>query len=242
MKKTVIMLSVGILLSGCATVQKSGDDMAQKMGVSKAGGGAAVGVAAGCAGGAILGYITGAGVRDGCLAGAVIGGIIGYADGRQRDLDDAKKLVEDLKSINASNNQMTATEAARYVPAVQSREIEVAHKDKPAEKVAAFKSLTVPIPEGSLHDRSTAVQTTLGKIGGFASSRTTDTILVVAVDPKDRKFVEAELNQGIASALPSSERGMKVGAQKTPTTQIKFVSLKKGAIPTITVAPVGVVV
>ena len=90
MKKTVIMLSVGILLSGCATVQKSGDDMAQKMGVSKAGGGAAVGVAAGCAGGAILGYITGAGVRDGCLAGAVIGGIIGYADGRQRDLDDAK--------------------------------------------------------------------------------------------------------------------------------------------------------
>ncbi|MDO9011733.1 MAG: hypothetical protein Q7U78_08000, partial [Gallionella sp.] len=115
-------------------------------------------------------------------------------------------------------------------------------KDKPAEKVAAFKSLTVPIPEGSLHDRSTAVQTTLGKIGGFASSRTTDTILVVAVDPKDRKFVEAELNQGIASALPSSERGMKVGAQKTPTTQIKFVSLKKGAIPTITVAPVGVVV
>lgn len=242
MKKTIIAISVGVLLSGCASVQQASDDMANKMGVSKAGGGAAVGATLGCAGGAVLGYLTGVGAGKGCVAGAVIGGVVGYADGRQRDLNDAKKLVEDLKSINLSDKQLSATDSALYAPEVHSREIEVTQKDKPAEKVAAFKSLTVPIPEGSIHDRSPNVKTTLGKIGGFASSRATDTVIVVAVEKKDRKFVEEELNQGIASAPPSEERGMKVGAQRTATTNIKFVSLKKGAIPTITVAPVGVVV
>jgi len=242
MKKTVIAISVGILLSGCAAVQQTSDDMAKKMGVSKAGGGAAVGATLGCAGGAVLGYMTGIGAGKGCAAGAVIGGVVGYTDGRQRDLNDAKKLVEDINSMNSSDKQLSAANSARYAPEVQSREVEVKQKDKPAEKVAAFKSLTVPIPEGSIHDRSPNVKTTLGKIGSFASSRATDTVIVVAVEKKDRKFVEEELNQGIASAPPSEERGMKVATQRTATTNIKFVSLKKGAIPTITVAPVGVVV
>ena len=242
MKKIVIVISLGILLSGCAAVQQTSDDMAKKMGVSKAGGGAAIGATVGCAGGAVLGYMTGIGAGKGCAAGAVIGGVVGYTDGRQRDLNDAKRLVEELKSINSSDKQLSAANSARYASEVQTREIEVTQNDKPTEKVAAFKSLAVPIPEGSIHDRSPAVKTTLGKIGGFAASRATDTVIVVAVEKKDRKFVEEELNQGIASAPPSEERRMKVGAQKTPTTHIRFVSLKNGAIPRITVAPVDVVV
>lgn len=242
MKKTIIALSAGILLSGCASVQKTSDEMAQKMGVSKAGGGAAVGATLGCAGGAVLGYVTGAGAGRGCVAGAAIGGVIGYADGRQRDLNDAKKLVEDLKSIHSTDSHLSATDSARYTPEVHSREVEVTQENKPSEKVAAFRSITVPIPEGSIHDRSPSVKTTLSKIGGFAASRATDTVIVVAVDKKDRKFVKAELDQGIASAPPSEARGMKVGSQRTPTTHVKFVNLRNGAIPKITVAPVGVAV
>lgn len=241
MKKTVIAISVGIMFSGCATVQKASDDMSQKMGASKAGGGAAIGAAAGCAGGAILGYLTGNGAGAGCVAGAVVGGVIGYADGRQRDLDDAKKLVDELKSINSSEKQASSNTSS-YAPEVQTREIEVAQKDKPIEKVAAFKSLAVPIPSGSLQDRSPGVQKTLGKIGGFAASRSTDTVIVVAVDKKDRKFVEDALNQGISTAEPSAARGMKVGTHRTPTTHIKYVNLKKGTIPTITVTPVDVAI
>jgi len=242
MKKTVIAISVGILFSGCATVQKASDDMSQKMGVSKAGGGATVGAAAGCAGGAILGYLTGAGAGAGCVAGAVVGGVIGYADGHQRDLDDAKKLVEELKSINASDKQASSGNASIYAPVVQTREIEVTQKNKPTEKVAGLKSLAVPIPSGSLHERSPNAQRTLGKIGGFAASRSTDTVIVVAVDKKDRQFVEDSLNQGISNAEPSAERGTKVGTRRTPTTHIKYVDLKKGAIPSITVTPAGVVI
>lgn len=242
MKKTVIAISVGIMFSGCATVQKASDDMSQKMGVSKAGGGAAVGAAAGCAGGAVLGYFTGNSAGAGCVAGAVVGGAIGYADGRQRDLDDAKKLVEELKSINASEKQASSGNALPYAPEVQTREIEVTQKDKPTETVAAFKSLAVPIPSGSLQNRSPSVQKTLGKIGGFAASRSTDTVIVVAVDKKDQKFVEDALNQGISTAEPSAARGMKVGTHRTPTTHIKYVDLKKGAIPSITVAPVDVTI
>ena len=240
MKKTIIAISVGILVSGCATVQQTSDEMAQKMGVSKAGGGATVGAVLGCAGGAVLGYVTGVGTGKGCVAGAMVGGVAGYVDGRQHDLDDAKKLAADMNSVNSA--ETSSKDAERYAPKVETREVEVQQKDKPAEKVTAFKSLTVPIPPGSLHDRSSAVKTALGKIGGFASSRSTDTVIVVAVEKKDRKFVEEELNQGIASTPTSSEHGMKVGAQKTPTTHIKFVFLKKGDIPKITVAPVDVTV
>lgn len=240
MKKTVIAISVGILFSGCATVQKTSDDMSKKMGVSKAGGGAVVGATVGCAGGAVVGYVTGIGVAEGCAGGAAIGGLIGYADGRQRDLDDAKKLVEELKTINASEKQASSSDVSRYAPELQTKQISVTQKDKQPEKVAAFKSLSVPIPAGSIHDRSPNAQKTLGKIGDFAASRSTDTVIVAAVDEKDRKFVGESLNQGISTAQPSGERGMKVGAHRTPTTHIKFVSLKKGAIPNITVAPVGV--
>lgn len=238
MNRTLIAISVGVLLSGCATVQQTSDEMAQKMGVSKAGGGATVGAALGCAGGAVLGYVTGVGAGKGCVAGAVVGGVAGYIDGRQRDLDDARKLAEDLKPTNTTD--VSARDVARYTPKVETREVEVQQKDKSVEKVAAFKSITVPIPPGSIHDRSPSVKTALGKIGSFAASRSTDTVIVVAVAKKDRKFVEEQLNQGIESAPPSAERGMKVGAHKTPTTHIKFVYLKRGAIPKITVAPVGV--
>ena len=240
MKKIAVAISVGMLLSGCAAVQQTSDDLANKMGVSKAGGGAAVGATLGCVGGAALGYLTGAGAGRGCVAGAVVGGVVGYIDGRQRDMDDAKKLAEELQTINVPDKQASASETARYAPEVQSRE--VAPKDKPTERVAAFKSLTVPIPPSSIHDRSPNVKTTLSKIGGFAASRSTDTVIVVAVAKKDRKFVEEQLSSGIETAKPNAERGMKVGTQRTPTTHIKFAYLKNGAIPRITVAPVGVVV
>ena len=243
MKKTVIAISVSILFSGCATMQKASDDTSQKMGVSKAGGGATVGAAAGCAGGALLGYLTGNGAGAGCVAGAVVGGVIGYADGRQRDLDEARKLVEDLQLINSSEKQALSNDNSRYAPKVETREIEVAQKDnKPSEKVAAFKSLAVPIPSASLQERSPSARKTLGKIGSFAASRFTDTVIVVAVDKKDQKFVEDALNQGISTAEPSAARGVKVGTHRTPTTHIKYVDLKKGAIPSITVAPVDVTV
>lgn len=242
MKKTVIAISVGILFSGCATVQTASDDISKKMGMSKAGGGATVGAVVGCAGGAILANLIGNDAGAGCVAGAVVGGVIGYADGRQRDLDDAKKLAEELNSINSSEKQTSSNDTLRYTAEVQTREIEVTQKNQPAKKAAGFKSLAVPIPSGSLHDRSPGVQKTLGKIGDFAASRSTDTVIIVVVDKKDQHFVADALNQGIASAKPSEERGMKVGTHKTPTTHIKYVSLKKGAIPSITVAPVGVVV
>lgn len=230
---------MGILLSGCANVQQTSDEMAQKMGVSKAGGGATIGAALGCAGGAVLGYVTGVGAGRGCVAGAVVGGVAGYIDGRQRDLDEAKKLAADINSVNSS--EVSSKDAERYAPKVETREVEVQQKDKPVEKVAAFRSLTVPIPPGSIHDRSPAVKTALGKIGGFAASRSTDTVVVVAVAKKDRKFVEDELNQGIASAPLNSERE-KIAGKQGATTHIEFVYLKKGGIPKITVAPVGVAV
>lgn len=242
MKKTVISISVCFLLSGCAAVQQTGDDMAKEMGVSKAGGGATVGAAAGCVGGAVLGYLAGVGAGTGCIAGAVVGGAVGYTDGRQRDLDDAKKLVEDIKSTNLSDKQASSSDSTQYTPEIQTREIEVTQKDKPVEKVSAFKSLTVPIPQGSIHDRSPAVEKTLSKIGGFAASRSTDTVIVVAVAKKDRKFIEKELDEGIASAHTNREKGTKVGTQQTPITHIKFVYLEKNAIPKITVVPVDVTV
>lgn len=240
MKRTVIAISISMLFSGCASVQSTSDDLAKKMGMSKAGGGAVVGATVGCAGGAFLGYVTGAGVGEGCAAGAVVGGLIGYADGRQRDLDDAKKLVEEIRSIAPPVQHVSSEDASRYEPKVQSQQISVKRKDRKPEQVTAFKSLSVPVPAGSIHDRSPSAQKTLGKIGGFAASRSTDTVIYVAVDEKDRKFVAESLNQGISNSKPSDGRAMKVGTHRSPTTKIKFVSLKKGDIPSVTVSPVGV--
>ncbi len=239
MKKTLIAVAVGLLFTGCATVQQAGDDIAQKTGMSKAGGGATVGATVGCAGGAVLGYVTGAGAAKGCLAGAVVGGVAGYIDGRQRDLDDAKKLADELKTANTANSK-SAEDTAKYTPVVQSEE--VPSKEKPTEKINTFKKLSVPIPQASLTEQSPSVKTTLGKIGGFAASRTTDTTISVAVASKDKKFVENQLNFGIQAAEPNPERGTKVGTQKTPTTKINFIKLEKGAVPSITVAPADVAV
>ncbi len=238
MKKTVVAILVAIILTGCETVEQTSNEVAQKMGVSNAGSGATLGAALGCAGGAVLGYATGVGAGKGCVAGAVVGGATGYLDGRQRDLDDAKKLAQELSPVNSSVTGFK--EAEQYVPKVETQEVEVQQKDKPNENVTAFKSITVPIPLGSIHDHSPAVKTTLGKIGRFAASRSTDTVIMVTATKNDRIFIEDELNQGIDSAQ-SKGQGTEFGTeQKKTMTHIRFVNLKKGEIPKITVSPGGV--
>lgn len=241
MKKSLLALALSSLMVGCATVQQMSDNAAQKMGVSKAAGGATIGASAGCAGGAMLGYITGAGARNGCLAGAVVGGVIGYMDGKQRDLDDAKKLAEDIKKINSTTVSDSSGSIAMPDPVVQERNVKVARKDKPEEVVKGFKSIEIPLPPNSVETHSNGAEKTLGKIGDFAASRSTDTVIVVSAAVKDRKFVAESLKQGIENAKPSDDRAAKVSTNpKAYAPSIRYVPLQKDGIPRVTVAPAGV--
>ena len=159
--------------------------------------------------------------------------VVVAADGRQLDLDTAKELVTDLKSINSSQNKMSH----QYAPEVQVREIEMPQHDKPVGKVAVFKSLIVPIPSASIHRHAPKVKVTLEKIGTFAASRSVDTIIIVSVAKRDRNFVGSMLDVGIATPMTIAKYEGKTGIQKT--TRIKFVSLKSAAAPIFIVKPVG---
>lgn len=211
MKKTILALTVaGLMTTGCAEMQAH----IPKMGGDHATGGAVSGAAIGAVAGNVITYALGGNRTMGTLAGAAIGGYLGYQQGKEADLAEAKKLADAM--------------GAEKIPAkVQSYEYQVKDEQGAARKVSALKSIEAPLPADAIKARDMQLTGTLNKLGQFAATRTEPMIVTIAGTKKDIGYLKDSVAAGVSSA----------GANKAANVKIETVITKTpGAL--VTVQPV----
>ena len=201
--------SACLLLSGCATNGTVSG--------SNAGDQAAVGAGLGAvAGFALCKAVGGSNVacRNAALLAGAAGGFLGWRNGKEKDLSEARALEASLKAQNMPVKTDMAT---------------VIQKDDAgkAVNVDAWKGTTVGLPPTMLAKRSPDLQKSVELTGKLAASRSEPCQVLVSVPPNDRSAVVGWLNNGMAQG----------GNAGQPAPDVRVVASKPGDVPFLRVQP-----
>lgn len=139
LKLSFIALTVASLF-GCSTIQSASQSVGNKIGIkdtttASATGGAIIG----CIGGGAIGYITGGGVAQGCAYGGVALGAVAGITAYEKQLDEAKKIQEELAKEN-SDLKMVIVERDLTIES-KDNEVKEANSKAEASKKALDKTI-----------------------------------------------------------------------------------------------------
>lgn len=143
-KTSIIAISVALMFTGCASIQSASQTVGNKIGIkdtttASATGGAIIG----CIGGGFIGYATGAGVAQGCAVGGVALGAVAGITAYQKQLDEAKKVQEELAKEN-SDLKMVIVERDLKLEA-KDKEVQAANaKVEESKKVLDKTVISMP--------------------------------------------------------------------------------------------------
>lgn len=201
---TASLLNAGCASNGTVSGSNAGDQ-------------AALGVGLGAvAGFALCKAVGGSDVacRNTALLAGAAGGYLGWRNGKEKDLAEARALEASLKAQNMPVKTDTAT---------------LVQKDNAGKtvNVDAWKGTTVGLPPTMLANRSPDLQKSVELTGKLAASRSEPCQVLVSVPPSDRTTVVSWLNNGMTQS----------GKPGQPTPEVRVVASKPGDIPFLRVQP-----
>ncbi|MEC5386814.1 glycine zipper domain-containing protein [Uliginosibacterium sp. H3] len=127
-KSLVVVLGLGLVVSGCSSMDSKTT-------------GAAIGAGIGCATGAVFAKLTKNDMGTACAVGAVAGGAAGYLYARNAEVQEARQVADSAAKV----------EGAKVTP-VETQQVQVVDKaTNKTETVAAFKAVSVEIPVSQLN-------------------------------------------------------------------------------------------
>lgn len=201
---TASLLTAGCASNGTVSGSNAGDQAAL---------GAGLGAVAGFA---LCKAVGGSNVacRNAALLAGAAGGYLGWRNGKEKDLAEARALEASLKAQNMPVKTDTAT---------------LVQKDDAGKtvNVDAWKGTTVGLPPTMLANRSPDLQKSVELTGKLAASRSEPCQVLVSVPPSDRTTVVSWLNNGMAQS----------GRAGQPTPDVRVVASKPGDIPFLRVQP-----
>lgn len=143
-KLSIIALSVAAI-TGCSTIQSASQTVGNKIGIKDTTSASATGGAViGCALGGVVGYATGGGVAQGCAYGGVLVGAVAGITAYEKQLDEAKKVQEELLKEN-SDLKMSIIEKD-YKIEQKDNEVKVAN-DKAEESKRVLDKTIIEMPK-----------------------------------------------------------------------------------------------
>lgn len=152
-KLSIIAITITSLF-GCSTIQSASQSVGNKIGIKDETTASVTGGALlGCGAGAVVGYVTGAGIAQGCAYGGVAVGAVAGITSYQKQLDEAKKIQEELAKENSElkvsiiekdvqlkdKDSQIENEKAKATKSLDKVVIEVPKKKAPKANKANFK-------------------------------------------------------------------------------------------------------
>lgn len=145
-KTSIIALSVALMFTGCASIQSASQTVGNKIGIkdtttASATGGAIIG----CGIGGVVGYATGAGIAQGCALGGVALGAVAGITAYQKQLDEAKKVAEELSKENSDLKMVIVERDLELQTKDHDLKVANARAENPTPKRALDKTvITMP--------------------------------------------------------------------------------------------------
>lgn len=221
-------------LTGCATFRAGSDTIAEKTGLEKSTAEITTGVGLGVIGGGLVGQIVGGTTKStliGALLGGLAGGLVAAQDAKDRDLQAAEKLAQQINLMGIITEKPTILSSIKEEEIVekdgtQKENIvlptQKAAKSGEIKKVAYFSAIQYPVPQVSIKDKSPTLSATLNETGKFAISRDTRVqIFVEHFDPDQGKWLAGEIKKGFGKA----KNPPKITIKKIPIDEKTIISV-----------------
>lgn len=183
MKNKVLAVCLTLFLTGCSSIDSFNNSIGSALHIddrttaSTVGGGIA-GTAAGCVVGALSGSIA-----RGCLAGAAIGAAGGYAISVSEQLEEAKKLQQEINQQNIKG--MTST--VKSSPVTNKEDSTTVSQDRKLDE------MVINIPKDKVYDES--VSRVLVKAAKISSASKKDVTITVYGPEKESTYMMNILRQ-----------------------------------------------
>lgn len=173
-----------LALTGCQTLQETSRKLGSAVGIEDSRTASATGGAAlGCAAGGVVGVATGHGFGKGCVAGGVALGAVSLYVAHQRELEEAKRLQEDLRRT---------APAARVD--VRERTVQVKEKGE-TKKVSALDKMTIDLPADGVNRKTADTRAVLEKAARLAQSSSREVRIEIQGTAAQTKWMGSVLDE-----------------------------------------------
>lgn len=193
-----LALSSMLALTGCASMGTATNSVTQKVGgifgskndtTKAATGGAILGGAIGCAGGAVLARVIGGGhdMLKGCAAGAAAGAVVGGVVSVQvhkHELAKAKALADEANAAGLKSE-------------VAVRQVEAKDDAGKPVQTEALDQLAIDLPAAKVKAHSPDVVRVIGKASALADTASEPTTIRVEGTATQRAWIVGQVRQGL---------------------------------------------